>query len=330
MNDRPSPATSIGVVAAGDTEPGADGDRSRGGERPADAAGTDRSAGAVADAVAAIEGTGGVAETGRPDTIVAATPDAIVAVGESACCGLVAAGVAAPVLPVEVGGVASVARADVPTAVERLVAGDYRVREHPVVRASSRGIDGRAWMDVTLTTAETASISEYAVRSPLPSAARTRATTDDGGPSDRADPDGGDRDGDSNGGGSDDGGPDGDDDPAAGTPEEFAVRVRADGVVAATPVGSRGYARAAGGPVVVPGSGVGTVVPIAPFATDTESWVLGLDGLALSVERDGVPVEVLADDRPLGTVEPGTAVRLAPDGALELALVPESRPTGAQ
>jgi hypothetical protein len=58
--------------------------------------------------------------------------------------------------------------------------------------------------------------------------------------------------------------------------------------------------------------------------------VLPLEGLALSVERDGVPVEVLADDRPLGTVEPGTAVRLAPDGALELALVPESRPAGAQ
>lgn len=100
--------------------------------------------------------------------------------------------------------------------------------------------------------------------------------------------------------------------------DEPVARVRADGVVVATPVGSRGYARAAGGPVVVPGSDVFSVIPISPFATDPDHWVLPLSGLSLTVERDETEVTVSVDGHALCTVAPGTTVRLVRDGSLSL------------
>ncbi|TQQ82722.1 NAD(+)/NADH kinase [Halonotius terrestris] len=83
---------------------------------------------------------------------------------------------------------------------------------------------------------------------------------------------------------------------------EYAVEIdglqraefRADGVVAATPLGSWGYARAAGGPRLAPDTGV-AVVPIAPFAMQADN-VVATPPLSLSVERD-TEVTVFADDR---------------------------------
>jgi len=59
---------------------------------------------------------------------------------------------------------------------------------------------------------------------------------------------------------------------AVRTGGERVARFRADGVVLATPAGSGGYAAAAGGPVLAPGTGV-AVVPVAPFATTHDHWV---------------------------------------------------------
>lgn len=73
---------------------------------------------------------------------------------------------------------------------------------------------------------------------------------------------------------------------------------RADGVVVATPLGSGSYARAAGGPRVAPESGV-AVVPVAPFATQADNWVLS-PPLSLHIERE-TDVTVYADDRAITT-----------------------------
>lgn len=100
---------------------------------------------------------------------------------------------------------------------------------------------------------------------------------------------------------------------------------RADGVVVATPAGSTGYARAAGGPVVGPGTGVVSVIPISPFATNVDTWVLDTDGVSLVVERDETPVELLADGRSSGSVVPGETVRIRADGTFPLAVVEESQ-----
>lgn len=70
--------------------------------------------------------------------------------------------------------------------------------------------------------------------------------------------------------------------------------VRADGIVVATPLGSDGYARAAGGPVLRPGTGL-LVAPVAPFATQSTDWITP-DGVTITVERKRDPVALLLDD----------------------------------
>ncbi len=82
--------------------------------------------------------------------------------------------------------------------------------------------------------------------------------------------------------------------------ERTHATFRADGVVVATPLGSGGYARAAGGPLLEPGTGL-AVVPIAPFATHTDSWMLD-SPLAVDVERDD-SVTVFADTSQLAVGE---------------------------
>lgn len=111
---------------------------------------------------------------------------------------------------------------------------------------------------------------------------------------------------------------------------EFAVdaagdriaRFRADGVVASTPAGSVGYNRAAEGPLLAAGTGVCSVVPIAPFATHADRWVIPADEVTLSVERDETPVELLVDGRIERTVAAGDPVSLGTAGTLELVVDP--------
>lgn len=104
------------------------------------------------------------------------------------------------------------------------------------------------------------------------------------------------------------------------------ARFRADGVVASTPAGSTGYNRAADGPLLAPGTGVVAVVPIAPFATNKDRWVLPPDAVALAVERDETPVELLLDGRVARTVSPGETVRLAPADGIDVLVVSSSQP----
>ena len=107
---------------------------------------------------------------------------------------------------------------------------------------------------------------------------------------------------------------------------DHVAQFRADGVIVATPAGSPGYARRVGSPVVAPGAGVGSITPIAPFATDPDHWVLPLADVRLTVERDETTVTLLADDRDVATIEKGEPVAITPDGSATVAVVPESRP----
>lgn len=104
------------------------------------------------------------------------------------------------------------------------------------------------------------------------------------------------------------------------------ARFRADGVVASTPAGSHGYNRAADGSVLASGTDVLAVVPIAPFATDTDQWVLPIDDVAFSVERDETPVELLVDGRTERTLHDGDTVRLSRAEPFETLVVDECRP----
>ncbi|UIP00677.1 hypothetical protein Hbl1158_04780 [Halobaculum sp. CBA1158] len=99
-------------------------------------------------------------------------------------------------------------------------------------------------------------------------------------------------------------------------------RFRSDGVVVATPAGSGGYARAAGGSVIAPGTGL-SVVPVSPFATMTDTWVLG-EEVVLRVERDEAAVRLIVDGDDAGVVPPETPVSIAVDGRVALLRVPEA------
>lgn len=107
---------------------------------------------------------------------------------------------------------------------------------------------------------------------------------------------------------------------------ERVARFRADGVVASTPAGSAGYNRAAGGPVVAPETDVVVVVPVAPFAIHADRWVLPLEAVTLSVERDETPVELLADGRTEAAVAAGDPVTLSRGDDVRTVVVPESEP----
>lgn len=81
---------------------------------------------------------------------------------------------------------------------------------------------------------------------------------------------------------------------------EMFETIRADGIVVATPFGSDGYATAAGGPVLTPGTGL-SVVPVAPFTTESDDWVIP-DAVTLTVERDEAPVALYLDGEAWGEV----------------------------
>ena len=106
---------------------------------------------------------------------------------------------------------------------------------------------------------------------------------------------------------------------------ERVARFRADGVVAATPAGTGGYAHAAGAPVVPPGPSVLVLVPVAPFATTLDHWVVPADAVTVTVEREEATVEVLADDRTVGHATVDAPVELAADGDIDLIRVAEGR-----
>lgn len=100
--------------------------------------------------------------------------------------------------------------------------------------------------------------------------------------------------------------------------------LRADGIVAATPSGSSGYARRAGGSVIATELNAATVVPVAPFSTDAGHWVVPIDELTLTIERDETAVELLVDDRTVGKLKAGGSVRLTAGRPLTVALVASS------
>jgi NAD+ kinase len=99
--------------------------------------------------------------------------------------------------------------------------------------------------------------------------------------------------------------------------DQRVARFRADGVVVATPAGSPGYQGDAGGPVLQPGTGVLGAVPVAPFETDSDHWVLDDAAVSLVVHREE-PVGLVTDGRNRGRVPPGTPVELVPAGELRL------------
>jgi NAD+ kinase len=112
------------------------------------------------------------------------------------------------------------------------------------------------------------------------------------------------------------------------TPRDRLGQFRADGVLLASAPGTAGYAKRVDAPVFEPELPVGAVVPVAPFATRLDHWVVDTDRdpvLTVTVERDEAAVELLADDRTLGEIPPRTPLTVSPGRRWTFCRVPESR-----
>jgi NAD+ kinase len=124
--------------------------------------------GPLADRVREVAAADGESVTDGPDSdVLAADPDAVVAVSESALLALAREDVAVPVLPVEAGpGYGGVGEDDLTDAVESLIAGEFDAESRAMLDVSVGDERvGRALADVMLVTTEPARISEYAIRS---------------------------------------------------------------------------------------------------------------------------------------------------------------------
>ena len=178
--------------------------------------------------------------------------DLVVAIGDEALSASVSSGSEVPILPVSVDhAIEQVTRSNLAPGLEAVLAGDGVVRRHPVLTARIGDEQPRRGLfDVTLTAAEPAHISEYAVTSR----------------------------------------------------SERIARFRADGVVVATPIGTRGYAGSVSAPELSPAINALAVSPIAPFVMHANHWVLPDDDLSVSVERDEVPISVSVDGRDFTTI----------------------------
>jgi NAD+ kinase len=106
--------------------------------------------------------------------------------------------------------------------------------------------------------------------------------------------------------------------------------IRADGLVVATPAGTRGYTRALRAPTVRPGSDVLAVEPIGQFATRPDRWVVPLAPVTVTVARDEVPVEVVVDGRVVAEASQGESVTIAPDGSIDTVVVQASQSRSAE
>ncbi|WP_290814114.1 NAD(+)/NADH kinase [Halovivax sp.] len=102
---------------------------------------------------------------------------------------------------------------------------------------------------------------------------------------------------------------------------ERLANVRADGVVVATPAGSRGYARTVGGPTLGASVEAVAVVPISPFVTDRERWVVAPDDLTVTVERDESAVSLQVDGRVRESIDAGQRVTIDAGPSLTLLCV---------
>jgi NAD+ kinase len=99
---------------------------------------------------------------------------------------------------------------------------------------------------------------------------------------------------------------------------EYAVgsdevgRVRCDGLVVATPVGSTGYNLANGGPVMAWGVHGFVVSFIAPHSLTARTLVVApADLLAVHNRSQEEPVDVMVDGRPVCALEPGQRLEAA-------------------
>jgi NAD+ kinase len=249
--------------------------------------------------VGVVDREGDAVEIGRPEPsradatlvgggledVLAADPSVLVAVGETALSAVARAGVDIPVLPVgSIAGIESVDCDRLPAALGTVLDGGAVRRSRPVLGVGVASGRGTARDEGGLDDRERALFDVMLVTD-------EPARISEYGVHSRS---------------------------------ESVATFRADGVVAATPAGSHGYASAVDAPFLSRAVGAVAVAPIAPFVTRTRRWVLPDDDLGLTVERNESAVTLVVDGRSVGTVTVDDRVSVAVAGTLTTLVVPEA------
>jgi len=77
---------------------------------------------------------------------------------------------------------------------------------------------------------------------------------------------------------------------------EPITKVRGDGLIIATPIGSSAYALSAGGPILLPETSTFLVVPLAPLWGKLKPLVLSEENvLSVKIKRDGASAVIVSD-----------------------------------
>lgn len=112
------------------------------------------------------------------------------------------------------------------------------------------------------------------------------------------------------------------------TERDSIAQFRADGVLVASAPGTGGYARRVDAPVVKPELPAAAVVPIAPFATTLDHWLVSTADepvVTMTVEREEAVVSLLADDQTVGPVPAYTPISVSATDTVSLLRVPASQ-----
>jgi len=103
----------------------------------------------------------------------------------------------------------------------------------------------------------------------------------------------------------------------------FVFRVRADGIVLATPAGSTAYALSAGGPIVHPGLDAITVAPVCPHILSNRPIVLpASENISLRLTEVPAPGALNLDGQMTLDLQEGDEIRVSKAGTISLIYLP--------
>jgi NAD+ kinase len=103
----------------------------------------------------------------------------------------------------------------------------------------------------------------------------------------------------------------------------FVFRVRADGLVLATPAGSTAYALSAGGPIVHPGLDAITVAPVCPHILSNRPIVLpASEDISLRLTEMPAPGALNLDGQMRLELQEGDEIRVCKAGTISLVYLP--------
>jgi len=103
----------------------------------------------------------------------------------------------------------------------------------------------------------------------------------------------------------------------------FVFRVRADGLVLATPAGSTAYALSAGGPIVHPGLDAITVAPVCPHILSNRPIVVpASECISLRLTEVPAPGALNLDGQMRLEVQEGDEIRVSKSGTISLVYLP--------